>query len=376
MSRWIGRVQIAAALPSLDSAALARRLRELVGDERVVQVEFLLHLDEFDRRREYLHAGFPSLWEYCLRALHLPEGPAGRRIAAMRALRSFPELEPALRDGRLCLSTAPLLAQVLTRENVAELIERAAYRTKAEVEQLVISIRPREAPAEGIRKLPAPAAAASGEARWVGPAPEAPLVATGPVFAPILALAAPVAAPPVVEASRPRPAEVRPVSDDHWSVRVTFDAAAKEELDTLKALVSHKIPDGDLNAVLREAIRCGIEKHGNRKGASAPAQQRRSRIDASDDRIPAAVRREVWKRDGGRCTWKGEDGRHCGSRWQLEVDHIHPPRLGGTSKLENLRLLCRPHNMLHAEQTYGREHMDQFRRLDLTVAGDGFLGRG
>ena len=32
---------------SLDASSLARRLGELAGDERQVQVEFLIHLDEF-----------------------------------------------------------------------------------------------------------------------------------------------------------------------------------------------------------------------------------------------------------------------------------------------------------------------------------------
>ena len=74
------------------------------------------------------------------------------------------------------------------------------------------------------------------------------------------------------------------------------------------------------------------------------------------------VRREVWKRDGGRCTWTGPDGRRCDSRWQLELDHIEPPLFGGRSTVENLRLRCRAHNLLYAEQVYGREHMDRFRR--------------
>jgi hypothetical protein len=97
-----GFIVMVSSLPSsLDSAALAHRLAELAGDERAVQVEFLLHLDEFDRRRAYVDAGYDSLWEYCLRALHLREGAAGRRIGAMRVLRRFPALEPALRDGRI-----------------------------------------------------------------------------------------------------------------------------------------------------------------------------------------------------------------------------------------------------------------------------------
>lgn len=85
---------------SLDPTALSRRLGELAGHERELQVEFLLHLEEFDRRRAWAEAGYPSLWEYLLRVLHLREGAAGRRIAAMRVLRRFPALGDALRDGR------------------------------------------------------------------------------------------------------------------------------------------------------------------------------------------------------------------------------------------------------------------------------------
>ena len=65
----------------LESNVLALRLRELAGEERNVQVDFLLHLDEFDRRRAFVEAGYSSLWSYCLEALHLREGAAGRRIA-------------------------------------------------------------------------------------------------------------------------------------------------------------------------------------------------------------------------------------------------------------------------------------------------------
>ena len=88
------------SLSSLDSRTLAQRLGELASDERQVQVEFLLHLDEFDRRRAWAELGHGSLWTFCLSALHLREGSAGRRIAAMKVLRRFPHLAEALRDGR------------------------------------------------------------------------------------------------------------------------------------------------------------------------------------------------------------------------------------------------------------------------------------
>jgi 5-methylcytosine-specific restriction endonuclease McrA len=170
------------------------------------------------------------------------------------------------------------------------------------------------------------------------------------------------------------------VAADTYSLRVTVDAAFKEDLNQLTELLSHKIPDGDLAAVLREAVRCAIDKHGRRKGAVEPARKRATSVAGragsgqegevrSEQQlrharaaIPAEVRRQVWKRDGGQCTWRGPDGRRCTTRWKLEVDHIDPAALGGPPSVDNLRLLCRAHNTLHAEQIFGREHMARFRR--------------
>ncbi|ABS27917.1 hypothetical protein Anae109_3738 [Anaeromyxobacter sp. Fw109-5] len=202
--------------------------------------QFLLHLEVFDRRRAYVDAGYPSLWAYCLEVLHLREGAAGRRIQAMRVLRRFPSLEDALRDGRLCISTVQLLGQVLTEENLPDLVARAAYRTKAEVDHLVASLQARTAPRAGLRKLPDRASAAS--------APALPLAAVhaGPAE-PQEAIPAPAAAggslPPTVSAlpDVPRPktrAETRAVSESGWSLRVTIDRGCKEDLDAHRAALA------------------------------------------------------------------------------------------------------------------------------------------
>ena len=76
--------------------------------------------------------------------------------------------------------------------------------------------------------------------------------------------------------------------------------------------------------------------------------------------IPVEVRRQVWARDEGRCTYVSADGRRCESRWQLELDHIVPAALGGPPTIMNTRLRCRAHNGLHAEECFGREHMARF----------------
>jgi Holliday junction DNA helicase RuvB len=53
--------------------------------------------------------------------------------------------------------------------------------------------------------------------------------------------------------------------------------------------------------------------------------------------IPSAVRREVWRRDEGKC-------KKCGSRKNLEYDHIIPVAEGGSNTARNLELLCQDCN--------------------------------
>ena len=74
--------------------------------------------------------------------------------------------------------------------------------------------------------------------------------------------------------------------------------------------------------------------------ATAPPQPRvRSRA------IPAAVRRQVWERDRGCCSYVDRgSGRRCGSRHLLEIDHVVPYALGGSAEPDNLRLLCAAHH--------------------------------
>jgi hypothetical protein len=73
----------------------------------------------------------------------------------MRVLRRFPALADALRDGRLGLTTIGLLEHVLEDENLDRVVADAAFKSKADVEHLVVSLQPRTAPKDGIRKLPA-----------------------------------------------------------------------------------------------------------------------------------------------------------------------------------------------------------------------------
>lgn len=78
--------------------------------------------------------------------------------------------------------------------------------------------------------------------------------------------------------------------------------------------------------------------------------------------IPVEVRRAVWERDAGCCSWVGPTGHHCGSKHQLEFDHIVPFALGGEATVEQVRLLCRAHNRRWAQLTLGEQLMAQYAR--------------
>jgi hypothetical protein len=81
------------AVTSLSDDALTHAVRTLAGRERSATVEFVRHIAEFDARRLWAPAGFPSLHEYCVRELRLSDQAAFKRIRAARLSRRSPRGE-------------------------------------------------------------------------------------------------------------------------------------------------------------------------------------------------------------------------------------------------------------------------------------------
>jgi hypothetical protein len=69
------------------------------------------------------------------------------------------------------------------------------------------------------------------------------------------------------------------------------------------------------------------------------------------------VKRAVWERDGGRCTFVGTGGKRCDARAPLEFDHVDPLARGGQATVDGIRLLCRAHNQYAADRVLGSEFM-------------------
>jgi hypothetical protein len=64
---------------------------------------------------------------------------------------------------------------------------------------------------------------------------------------------------------------------------------------------------------------------------------------AKSRHIPDEVKREVWDRDGGRCS-------RCGASDYLEFDHIIPHSRGGANTAKNVQVLCRKCNLLKSDR--------------------------
>ncbi len=57
------------------------------------------------------------------------------------------------------------------------------------------------------------------------------------------------------------------------------------------------------------------------------------------------------------CEFRGPGDTRCTARTRLEIDHINPIGKGGSHGEENLRVLCRGHNLLSAEREFGEKFM-------------------
>ncbi len=343
-------------LKSLSDDELLRRLSEFTRQSRHVEADVVALIAEVDSRRLYARQACSSMFDYCRQVLHLRENEAYLRITVARASREHPVLLAMLRDGRLHLSGIAKLARHLTRENRDAVLKRAAGVSHQEVKELVRELEPQPDAPPTIRKLPERSAGATpveagqlGTYRVQGPDGERPANR---------AEASP-------RPASPRPATVEPLAPARYKVCFTASAELRDKLERLQALMRSSVPDGDLAKIIDVAVTTELERIEAKRFAKTKAPRKglaETDTTPKSRYIPAAVRRVVHERDGGRCTYKDKHGRRCTRRHDLEFHHRRPFGRGGDHSPEVLCLLCKTHNALLAERDYGKEVMARFRR--------------
>ena len=325
-------------LSHLSDQALLRDLGKLVAQDRATTAALLAHIAEVDARRLYLPAGYPSMHVYCVEELHLSEDAARRRIHAARTARRVPAVFAAVAAGRLHLSAVVQLAPHLCLENADELLTAATHRTKSEVEQAI---------AERFPRLDVPTlvhAIADGPIQGERVPERVEQLAARPVATPV-----------------PR-SKATPIAPQRFALQLTMSQGTHDKLRYAQDLLSHQIPNGDIEKVLDRALDALILQLEKRKFAATPKPREPKGRSNNSRTIPAHTRRAVRKRDGGQCTFVSESGRRCPERKQLEFDHVDPVARGGEATVNGVRLLCRAHNQYAAECTFGAEFMSRKRQ--------------
>ena len=137
-------------------------------------------------------------------------------------------------------------------------------------------------------------------------------------------------------------------------MQFTLSREGVELLHRAQNLLRHVVPSGDIAVVFERALTLLVEDL-ERKKLAATSTPRGQRPTARGSRhIPAGVKREVWKRDGGQCAFVGSCGR-CTERGLLEFHHVIPYADGGPATAENLQLRCAAHNAYEAARWSGAD---------------------
>jgi hypothetical protein len=402
------------SLTSFSDDELLRRLSDLLGQSRRDEADLVAHIGEADSRRLYAREASPSMFAYCTEVLHLSEAEAYLRIAAARASREHPPLLTMLADGRLHLTAIAKLAPHLTLQNREALLKRAVHRSRREIEELVAELSPRPGAPAVMRKLPDRRNGTTSPALRLGPDGEVPSLGRCPeggasVDRPLrpdgVAACEPELRPDGVAARKPelrpngvgarepelcldgvetagierrpsgaavlpvspraRAAVVEPLAPARYMVQFTASVELHDKLERLRALMRPSVPDGDLAAIVEQAVTEKLQRLEARRFARTQAPRKtlsESETSPRTRQIPAAVKRAVYERDGGRCRYEDEQGRRCTARQGLEFHHRRPFGRGGDHSVANIALTCRCHNGYLAEVDYGREAIARHRR--------------
>jgi hypothetical protein len=318
-----------------DRELLAETQRVVDADRRTT-AELLALLAEVDTRKLYRGEGHSSLFTYCTHVLRLSEPAAYSRITAARAAKHFPTVLTRVANGDVTLTTITLLASHLTADNHEALLDAARHKSKREVERLVAALDPQPDVAASIRRQtnhPAQPALESVECPVAA--------ATGAETGATRALQ-----------QAPKPAAVAPLSASRYLMKLTIGQEMHDKLQRARDLLRHAVPNGDPAVIIDRALTVLVSQLEKTKHGATSQPRSVSPQPSARRHVPAAVKRAVWARDGGRCAFTGTEGR-CPETGLLEFHHVMPFAAGGPTSVENLELRCRSHNAHEADRFFG-----------------------
>ena len=256
-------------------------LLELRQKEKRITSEILNKLQEMEDSRQYLAMGYNSLFDYLVRGLNYSEATAYQRQACVRLAKEVPEIKQKIDQGSLTLSAVTTAFKHLRKKPVAE-------RRK------VLKIMENKSSRE-IKKM------------FLEPTPTIKIKKTEYV--------------------------------DKVHLRLELTHEQNQKLEKLKALKSHK---HNVESLLMELIEKELKSYENvqrKPSKSREGKEFGAPKSKNPRQISKRLRNDVLRTANYKCQYPG-----CESRQFLQIDHIHPVRLGGDQRRENLQVLCSTHN--------------------------------
>jgi len=332
-----------AELQGIENNKLLEQIRSLNEKENKLKVMVLMYLREMDRRRLYLELGYPSMFVFCTEHLGYSRSAACRRIKAARCIGKYPEAAVILQKGETSVSTLAMIAGVINSENRQEILNRIRGRSYREAEEELARRRPVRRAPERIKTV----FTLKPENKNTKSTPD---VGSGEKSA------GSSAENRIPERSGEKKGNMKVQKE--YRLEFVVGEKTMKKINRAKSLLSTKYPKGiKLELLFDELLDNYLEENDPERRTERKSNKPETDNNTRTRHIPQRIKDEVYRRDGGRCSFRGRDGKRCGSRWNLQYDHIVPYGKGGDNSPENLRLLCAEHNQLMAEREYGTEHM-------------------
>lgn len=293
----------------------------LVQREKALTLQIIDTLLEIDRRRAYAPA-YSNMYAFLTEGLGYCAGTAMLRLNTMRALKVIPEVRAKILDNSLSLNDVAKTQNYINKINrsTAEPFDTQEQKELFEVAEKVGAKELEVALVKKHNDIEMKRAHAKGT-----PAPT--------------------------------PRKV------YKKIVIEAEPEVVDLMEELKSLLSHKVIDGDLNQILKEALPLAIREIKIKKGLLKRSESKNSKGATSSMRshgvsspgvakkitrsIPSGIKRLIWKRDQGRCQYRDPvTEKVCGSTFQVEFEHIKPWSFNGDHSVENIVTYCKHHNLL------------------------------
>lgn len=307
---------------SISNIELTHQLTKLVRTERKITYHILQHINEFESRKLYAIEGYDGMFSYLTKFLGYGESSAYSRLQAARLLKQIPEIALKIQTGALNLTQLIHVEKCLKAEK-----QKGISRSTEETHQVLEKIE------------------------------QCNVFETKKILA--------------VEFIQPllQHTRVQPQKDDSVRLEITFTQDQFESLKKAQSLLSHICLSGDLSEVIATlALKFNQSKLGKAESASESESASKAEspstlsqklltqsfastaLKSKRKYISIKMRRSVQNEFNHSCGYISLSGYRCDSKFQLQIDHRKPLALGGTNDMQNLRILCRTHNIWEAQR--------------------------